>query len=140
MNSKFAKFISVLLVFLGFSWGLLGTAKHFWRGETLSQSKVEARWGTAEFDSEAFKKAEISDRAKMAANLLRNQKSFVGKKRSEIRKELGSFDGFYFSDMFPTYIIQRGKNHQEETWQIVFLLDRKENVSEIIVHKNCCDN
>ena len=75
----------------------------------------------------------------MACSLIKEQKLFIGKDNSEIRKELGNYSGYYFSDMYPTYIIQRGKNHQEETWQIVFLIDRNEKISDVIMHKNCCD-
>lgn len=52
---------------------------------------------------------------------------------------LGDHDGYYFSDMFPAYMIHRGKTREEKSWQIVFLLDRKQRVSEVVVHKNCCD-
>ena len=49
-------------------------------------------------------------------------------------------DGFYFSDTYPTYMIQIGANHQEESWQLVFLLDRNQKIDEIVVHKNCCNS
>ena len=114
-------------------------AKHFWRGETKSLSQVKAKWGDAPFQSEAFKAGGEEVRAKMAFNLLKNSKKFIGKDRAEIRETLGDFDGFYFSDMFPTYIIETAKKNGDSTWQIVFLLDRNEKVSEIIVHKNCCN-
>lgn len=57
----------------------------------------------------------------------------------EIRNLFGTTDGFYFTDVYPTYLIQVGENHSEETWQIVFLLSRDRTVDSIIIHKNCCD-
>lgn len=117
----------------------LAIAKHFWRGETMSTERVCKTWAERPFDSKLFAGADESMRASMACSLLKSQRNFVGKDRAEIRKDLGDFDGFYFTDMFPAYMIQSGKSKDEESWQIVFLLDRHEKVSEVIVHKNCCD-
>ena len=116
-------------------------AKHFWRGETMSMSKVCMRWGEAPLNVSNFKKAsnDESVRAKMTCSLLKEQKKFFGKDRTEIRAMFGNYDGHYFSDMFPTYIIESSRQKGEDTWQIVFLIDRNEKISEIIVHKNCCD-
>jgi hypothetical protein len=114
-------------------------ARHFWRGELMPQSQVAKRWGTDAFDETRFKNAKAPERAKMAAELLANQKLYIGIDRADIRKRLGGFDGHYFSDMFPTYMIERAKDRDQDSWQIVFLLDREERISEIVVHKNCCD-
>ncbi|MEK7358280.1 MAG: hypothetical protein AAB250_17670 [Bdellovibrionota bacterium] len=115
------------------------TAKHFWRGVTMAKPQVASRWGQAPFDEQKFKSGNEKSRASMAFSILSNQKKFVGKDRTEIRSELGDFDGFYFSDMFPTYLIESGTTPGQDSWQLVFLLDRDEKVSEVIVHKNCCD-
>jgi hypothetical protein len=117
----------------------LGVAKHFWRGETMSAADIEKKWGKSSFDASRFKGGDYKVRASMAASLLSNPRKYIGVDRSIVREQLGDFDGFYFSDMFPTYIIELGKNHEEDTWQIVFVLGREEKVSDIIVHKNCCD-
>ena len=74
----------------------------------------------------------------MAYSIIKDSK-LLGKSVKFIRENLGDPDGFYFIDSYPAYIIQQGKNHEEETWQIVFKLNEKYNVREIIVHKNCCD-
>ncbi len=58
---------------------------------------------------------------------------------SEVREKLGKFDGHYFSESFPTYLIQTANKKGEESWQIVFLIDAEKKTKEIIVHKNCCD-
>ena len=110
-------------------------------GETMSIQKVCKRWGKTPFDLEKFKSASNNEfiRAQMACSLLKKQKQFRGKDRVEIRSIFGDYDGHYFSDMFPTYMIEIAKKRGEDSWQIVFLIDRKEKISEIIVHKNCCD-
>lgn len=77
--------------------------------------------------------------ASMTCSLLKNQKKFIGKWYYEIRDLLGPHSGYYFSEFFPTYLIESAKKKGKDSWQIVFLLDRKQKISEIIVHKNCCD-
>jgi hypothetical protein len=114
-------------------------AKHFWRGTVLPMEKVSEKWGTQPFDIGQFKSGKEQDRAKMAYSLLKQQKKFVGEDSADIRKQFGDFDGFYFRDTFPTYMIQSRTKESESAWQIVFLLDNKFKVTEIIVHKNCCD-
>lgn len=119
--------------------GAAATVKHFWRGETLSKAQVTERWGDTAFDAEKFKNGNEAIRSKMAASLLRNPAAFTGLDALDIRKTLGNFDGFYFRDNFPTYIIHTETDNSDSTWQLVFLLDNKFKVSSIIVHKNCCD-
>jgi hypothetical protein len=110
-------------------------AKHFWRGQTMPLEKVAQTWGSEAFDAKKFKEGDIAVRAKMASVMLRSN-PLKGKTSEEVRSELGSWDGYYFSDMFPAYIIQDGRTQSGGTWQIVLLLDRKQRVSEVIVHKN----
>ena len=107
----------------------------------MSIKKVCKRWGEKPFDLRKFKGASDNEsvRAQMACSLLKQQKNFIGKYRWKIREMFGDYDGHYFSDMFPTYMIEIAKKRGEKSWQIVFLIDRKEKISEIIVHKNCCD-
>ncbi len=124
--------------------GLLGLKKavvrHFWKGETLSSSEVKKRWGNEPFDVGRFKSGNTAIRATMAYSLMKEKKDlFIGKPAIEIRELLGPNEGYYFTDIYPVYFIQEGKDHTEDTWQIVFLIDRNEKVAEIIVHKNCCD-
>ena len=113
--------------------------QHFWRGDTMSAKEAEKRWGKIEFNAEKFKNSDLKVRSLMAASIQENEKLFKGKSVLEIRELLGPTDGFYFSDVYPTYLIQVGKNHSEETWQLVFLLNNKRNVEKVIIHKNCCD-
>ncbi len=117
----------------------IAVAKHFWRGELMPKNKVCQTWGTAPFDSKAFKGSSEETKATMACSLLEKQKQFIGKDTLEIRAELGNYEGHYFSDMFPTYMIYSAKSRAESSWQIVFLIDRNQKISEVVVHKNCCD-
>jgi hypothetical protein len=114
-------------------------ADHFWRGKTLSADEVGKRWGKTELNIEKFQKGDEKVRAAMAYSLLKNQGQYKGKFVLDIRKDFGSPDGFYFSDVFPAYLIQRAHSQNEEAWQIVFLLDKDRKVQKVIVHKNCCD-
>ncbi len=115
-------------------------AKHFWRGTTMSLNKVCQRWGGAPLSIEKFKKApNDSIRAEMTCSLLKKKKQFIGKHANEIRELFGPSDGHYFSEMFPTYMIEIARKQGQDAWQIVFLIDRNEKISEIIVHKNCCN-
>lgn len=134
---KKASLYSLIAIMVAYSFFV--AAKHFWRGETLSTSKTCQRWGEQSFEANKFKSANETDRAQMACSILKSVKTFVGKDRSDIRKELGDHDGFYFSDMFPAYMIETAKERGQDSWQIVFMLNNKQKVSEIIVHKNCCD-
>lgn len=123
----------VVLAFCG-----LAVAKHFWRGKTMSVPAVEKTWGHDPFDACRFREGDAKTRSKMAKSMM-SSKQFIGKSSEEIRKELGSWDGYYFPDMFPAYIIQDGRIEKGDTWQIVFLLDQHQKVTEVIVHKNCCE-
>ncbi len=70
---------------------------------------------------------------------VKNQKKFHGRFVTDIRNDFGTPDGFYFSDVFPAYLIQRAETRDQEAWQIVFLLDSDRKVKKVILHKNCCD-
>jgi hypothetical protein len=116
----------------------LALAANPWIGDTLSVSEAEARWGKQEFSEESFKTGDAVVRAKMVYSLIKSKK-LLGLSASELRSRLGDFDGHYFSESYPTYIVQRGEKKGEDTWQIVFLLDGNRKTKEVIVHKNCCD-
>lgn len=111
-------------------------AHHFWRGKTLSVSSVCSKWGDGPIEVQKFKTGNENLRQKMACSILKNQKSYVGKSIKEIRAEFGDPDGFYFSDIYPAYLITPEEDKAREYWQIVFLLNNDRKVTEIIVHKN----
>jgi hypothetical protein len=130
------------VIFAAIIIGMVGTgvaAKHFWRGKTLSPQEVAQLWGKSPRNDEQFRTGDEKKRAAMAYSILANKKDFLGKTVFDIRKQMGSPDGFYFSDVFPAYMIRRGKSEKEDSWQIVFLLNENRKVEDVIVHKNCCD-
>ncbi|MFN8790082.1 MAG: hypothetical protein ACK5Y2_01350 [Bdellovibrionales bacterium] len=113
-------------------------AQSFWGGKTMSSRDVKAKWGREKYDVQKFKEGSYDLKAKMAYWIM-SDKSLIGRPYEEIREMFGENDGFYFIDTYPTYIIQRGKNHSEETWQLVFRMDNQFKVRDIIMHKNCCE-
>lgn len=113
-------------------------ASHPWLGKTLSAAEVQQRWGNETFDAERFKSGSRQVRAKMAYSLITSKK-LRGMTATEIRRSLGDFDGHYFSESYPTYLIQVAQQKGQESWQIVFLIDKNRKTKEVIVHKNCCD-
>lgn len=133
VNKRFSK-ITLISVFIFI--GTASIAKHFWKGSTLTLQQVEKRWGAEKFDLEKFKKSTPNERSKMVADLLKNQKMFIGKDVSEIRAMLGGFEGHYFSDSIPTYLVF---DQPKDVWQVVFLHDKQFKINEILVHKNCCE-
>lgn len=115
-----------------------GYASHPWLGKTMSLNNVKKRWGNEKFNENNFKLGSQQLKAKMAYSLIKENK-MLGLTTLEIKKKLGDFDGHYFSESYPTYIIEEAKKKNEETWQLVFLIDNNKKVKSIIVHKNCCD-
>lgn len=118
--------------------GLSLYAQPFTSGKNLSKSEVKKKWGAEKLDFLKFKDGSPEIKSKMAFSIMTN-KNLIGKSIDFIRENLGAPDGFYFIDIYPAYIIQEGFSAKEETWQIVFKLNEKYEVREIIVHKNCCN-
>ncbi len=106
----------------------------------LNVSEVCRRWGEWPLDLAAFRAAEEDEsaRAAMACSLLKTQDDYVGMHRLEIRPLFGNPTGYYITELIPTYLIETAKTMAEDSWQIVFLIDRNGTVSKIVVHKNCC--
>lgn len=129
-------FWSGLTVLIVFCFSLYGQS--FWGGKTLTANEVKIKWGQTPFDIKSFTSSSYDIKAKMAYSIMTN-KSLIGKTYDEIRLMFGPNDGFYFIDTYPAYIVQKGKNHSEETWQIVFRMDHAYKVRDIIMHRNCCE-
>lgn len=140
------KIIRIMLVILtGTAVSLFATKnkRFLWKGEIMDTKKVCDKWGDFPMDLEKFKLAtnDRSIRAKMACSFLKKQDRFIGKNRTEMWEILGKHDGFYFSEMYPAYIINNSeKNKNVDIWQILFLMDINRNISEVVVHKNCCNH
>jgi hypothetical protein len=132
------KKIGIISVFLTVSVVALWLfAQPFVEGKKLNLTEIKRRWGEENYNAEKFKNGDMQLRAKMAYSIL-NDKTLIGKSYTEIRKLFGAPDGFYFIDTYPAYIIQEGKNKNEETWQIVFKIGDGYKARDISVHKNCC--
>ncbi len=106
----------------------------------LSVGEVCRRWGERPLDIAAFRSAEEdeSTRAAVACSLLKTQDDYVRMNHLEIGPLLGNPTGYYHTELQPTYLIEVAKTRAQNTWQIVFLIDRSGKVSEVVVHKNCC--
>ena len=65
--------------------------RYFWKEDFMSLKKVCQRWGEHSLDIAKFKSAneDESIRARMSCSLLKNQKKYIGKDRSEIRNLWG---------------------------------------------------
>ena len=61
------KLIGIAFVGVVFASGAVVTINHFWRGETLSTTTVEKKWGDAKFDAAKFKSGNETVRASMAS-------------------------------------------------------------------------
>lgn len=128
----------VVALFLSISYGAAKT--YLQPVEYMSLKKVCHRWGDRPLDTEKFKTSgkNRSVRAKMTCSLLKNQKKYIGLSSKKIKKIFGDYSGYFFSESFPTYIINKATKKDRNVWQILFFVDGKHKVSEIVVHKNCC--
>lgn len=110
-----------------------------WTGSIMKLDKVKSRWGNTAFSEEKFKNGSSNTRAGMTASLIENKKRYIGLTRKQILERLGRGDGYYFSELYPAYIIYSAKDRSESSWQILFLIDSGQKITDIVVHKNCCD-
>ncbi len=108
------------------------------KGETLALIEVEKRFGSENFEESAFRTGQIEKRASMAASLIKNKKKYIGLESWRIRDLLGTYSGHYFSEKYATFFIYRGKNRSDDSWQLLFIIDKQSKVADIVVHKNCC--
>jgi len=126
--------ITILIILFS---SLIIFAQQFIFGKTLSPVAVKKKWGQMEFNAEKFRNSEYEVKAKMAFEIMRDKK-IRGMDIDEVKSIFGEPEGYYRSDIYPAYIIQSAKTRSEETWQIVFLLNEKYKVRDVVVHKNCC--
>ena len=108
--------------------------------EFMAVGEVCARWGEGPLDVAAFRAAAGDEpaRAAMACSLLKSQDDYAGMPVSEIRRLFGEFEGHFWNEVQPTYLIEIAETKADDSWQIVFLHDRDRRVTKIVVHKNCC--
>ena len=106
--------------------------------KTMSPSEVKKQWGHESLDIKNFKNSPHEIKAKMAYAIM-TDKSLIGKSYEEIRNLFGPNEGYYKNDTTPAYIIYDGSKSSKDTWQLVFRMNNKYKVRDIIMHKNCCD-
>jgi hypothetical protein len=107
----------------------------FYRGPFISVKDAEKRWGRTDFDAEKWRKANISDRAKMASSIIISKKNFIGKTNLEIKEIFGPHDSYYVNDPIPAYTIQSNTTSGGERWDLVFLIDQNNKVFDIKIHR-----
>lgn len=114
-------------------WALLST-------DYLSVTEVCQRWGERPLDVAAFRLSEEdpSTRAAMACTLRKNQDEYIGMHHLQIQPLFGDHPGYHATEVVPTYLIETAETEARDSWQIVFPLDQDRNVSDVVVHKNCC--
>ncbi len=121
------------------AWVGFGTAQSYLdRGKFLTLQEIKKRWGEKPFSPNAFKAAPVKEKAAMAHDLIK-RKTLIGKTAPEIKAFLGPTSGYFWSERIPTYFIEEGWGEQKDSWQLVFIIDEKERVTDVRVHKNCCE-
>jgi len=95
------------------------------------------KFGTQPFNMKFFPTAPLKIKAAMAVDLMKSR-TWVGKPAVDVQKSLGKNTGHFWSATVPAYIIQEGWNEKKDTWQLVFLIDKRGIVSDIRIHRNCC--
>lgn len=103
----------------------------------MAPEAVSTQFGKKEWNNLQFQKGDRKTRGEMAFSLLRSKK-LLGKTSEMVKKEIGEFDGHFWNDTVPAYLIDPLHPKSHEQWQLVFLLDANSKVKEIRVHKNCC--
>ena len=134
------KFIWMAVCFLSTeSWTVAQSdGSEYLRGQVfMDVAKAEKRWGSASADVSKFASGSLAERARMASSFVRS-KSMNGKNSQEVRQVLGPFTGHFWSTQVPAYILEEGWRKNQDTWQLVFLLDDSGKIKEARIHRNCC--
>jgi len=134
------KFIIVFTFFLcGVSIHIFAGEQQYIRAEFMETDVAQKKWGDKKFIPEVFKKNLPEERATMASDLIKQQ-HYIGKNLSYVKDQLGTPDGFFFTDSIPAYQIELYTEKKKEAWQIVFLPDEShpEKIGAVKIHKKCC--
>lgn len=100
----------------------------------MNIKKAEKIWGKEKFDIKKFQKGDYKTRSKMAVDLI-TSKYYEGKPFSDVKKELGNFDGYFENDAVPAYLLT--DKNGKVIWQLVFIPDDKwEKVRNVEIRKN----
>lgn len=103
----------------------------------MSPSAALKKFGSEKFTIEKFRSSSSAERGKMVVSLIESRR-YIGKSPEQVRKDLGRFDGYLWNDSIPAYFLNEGWKTKTDTWQVVFLLNRKGLVEELRIHRNCC--
>src|SRR5205823_1673275 len=137
-GSKMKQASIIVLSVLTFCFlALAGTKTYLEHWTYMNVSDASKRWGNKTFSPESFMKGSIEERAAEAADLVKKQ-TLVGKTADEVVQMLGPTSGYFWSDHFPTYFVEEGWSKKKDSWQLIFLLNSDDKVTEIKIHKNCC--
>ncbi len=104
-------------------------------GVTLSVEEAAKKWGEKPFLAQAFRKGNMKERSSMAVDLI-NRKVYLGKTAKEVRADLGRWQGFFFRDDIPAYVLEDPKKKGSPVWQLVFDLDEKRNIRALYIQQN----
>src|SRR5262245_21812362 len=98
---KFIYFIILTISFMGLAHQLF--AKTYFKAVFMSNEEALKKWGRNEFDPNAFKTNAPKEKSAMAVDLILSKK-YVGKSiLYEVRRDLGTPDGYFFSDTIIAY-------------------------------------
>ena len=100
----------------------------------MNIKKAEQLWGKEKFDIKTFQAGDYKIRAKMVVDLISSD-HYIGKPFSDIKKDLGSHDGYFENDAIPAYILT--EKNSKVVWQLVFIPDDKwEKIRIVEIRKN----
>mgnify|MGYP000013392135 CR=1 FL=1 len=135
MNRKAGFVIAFILFFLPpfFS----NATTYLDQQEFMSLDTAEKKYGSGSFDALKFRTAKLNERAAMAVSLIRSKK-YIGKLPNDVKKDLGPYSGYFWSDSIPTYLVETSTDKAKGSWQLVFLIDEQGAITEVKIHKNCC--
>jgi len=129
----------IAIVFTLFFVFLTVFAEGYLQGTFLDIKGAKKRWGVLEFNSAKFIQSDEKTKGAMAVNVI-EKKLYLNKPMSDVRKQIGDPDSYFFSDTIYAYEITPPKAKSEQ-WHLVFIPDEKlEKVKEVKIHKKCCYN
>jgi hypothetical protein len=106
----------------------------------IAPTKAQEKWGMQKLKPEEFKAATPGSplRAAQAVAIVAAQ-LYVDGPMEKVKAELGPTDGFFLSEQFPVYEIQKATASDPEVWQLIFMPDADNRfVISVKIHKKCC--
>jgi hypothetical protein len=108
----------------------------------INPQLAKEKWGNQKFDAEKYKNGDEKTKASMIADLVES-KILIGTSVSDLTTLLGRKNGYFFDESYPAFIFIVGSppkkieknSFNEDTWQIVCLLNKDQKVSEVLIHR-----